>query len=209
MNTAPSSHSADTRAQSHNPVPAPTSGSRDAEDLRLLERVGRGDKQAFETLYQIYAPRLGGFIWRMLRRSELVDEAVNDVMMVVWQKAATFEPYGKVSTWMFGIAHRKALSLLDKERRHVKDRVDEGSEGRAAQLPAADSSVENVVEARMELDDLRSRIQGLSEEHRAVVELTFFSGLSYPEVAKALDCPVNTVKTRMFHARKIILQGAS
>lgn len=191
-------------------IPRAAGGSfRDAEDLRLIERIAVGDMEAFEALYAEYSKRLGGFIWRMLRQSELVDEAVNDVMMVVWQKAATFEPYGRVSTWLFGIAHRKALAVLAKERRHVKGRVEEDGGDRASSPPSSESSVDRVVEARVELDGLRKRIRGLSDDHRAVVELTFFGGLSYPEVAEVLDCPVNTVKTRMFHARKLILRGTS
>ena len=185
-------------------APAPT--NRDDEDQRLIERIATGDMVAFEALYRAYARRLGGYLWRRLRRSELVDEAVNDVMMVVWQKAESFEPRGRVATWLFGIAHNKALSLAEKERRHVRDRVDD--EAGATQLAEVASGPADIAEARIELDDLRRRIEGLSEDHRAVVELTFFAGLSYGEIAEVLHCPVNTVKTRMFHARKQILRAA-
>ena len=195
-------------------LPRPQAADRaagDQEDRHLIERVAAGDMAAFERLYERHARRLGGYLWRMLRRSELVDEAVNDVMLVAWQKAETFRPEGRVSTWLFGIAHNKALSLLDKERRHVRDRAAEhdDAESAAERVAAPDPDVEDVVSARIELDDLRQRVATLSDDHRAVVELTFFAGLSYAEIAEILDCPVNTVKTRMFHARKQILRSAA
>jgi RNA polymerase sigma factor (sigma-70 family) len=83
------------------------------DDLVLIRRITAKDRQAFETLYYRYAPRLGRYLMRLLRKRELVEEVINDAMLVVWQNAACFDPaIARLSTWLFGIAHNKALKAL-------------------------------------------------------------------------------------------------
>jgi RNA polymerase sigma-70 factor (ECF subfamily) len=169
----------------------------DETDLLLLDRVAAGDRDAFHELYVGYHQRLLRFIYRVTRQLELAEEGVNDVMLVVWRKSESFERRSKVSTWIMGIAFRKALKLLHGSRRW-RDRfkaVDFGdwSEG-------AEGTVEPS-ENRDLRDLLDQGLRGLSPEQRAVVELTYFAGCSYQEIAAIAGCPVNTVKTRMFHAR--------
>ncbi len=137
----------------------------------------------------------------MLGRPELIEEVFDDVMWVVWERAASFDGRGRVSTWLLGIAHRKALKALEKTRRH--DRT-------AGDLAQLDQRVEGsrvhdeerALVGRAELRALARAIDALTPEQRAVVELTFFEGRSYAEIAEVVGCPVNTVKTRMFHARR-------
>jgi RNA polymerase sigma-70 factor (ECF subfamily) len=172
-------------------------------ETRLLERVTRGEREAFEALYRLYHPRLTRFLDRMTRRPGLVEELLNDTMLVVWRRADSFNGRSKVSTWVFGIAYRKALKAL----RTLDEAV---AEGGAEEEPAVDAEPEHHV-GRLQVHALLMRaLDGLSAEHRAVVDLTYFHGMGYREIADVVDCPVDTVKTRMFHARrrlKLLLGG--
>jgi RNA polymerase sigma-70 factor (ECF subfamily) len=167
------------------------------EELALLDRIVAGDRQAFGTLHERYYDRLFRFVYRITRRFDLAEEAVADVMLVVWQKAQTFQRRSTVSTWVMGIGYHKALKLAKKARR-LSERfvsVDSIYVGELQPEPA-----EHI--AREDLQDwLNVGMQQLSAEQRAVVELAYFHGYSYEEIGRILSCPINTVKTRMFHAR--------
>ena len=190
-----------------NPVPTPQPPTRlptapggvhdDAEDRRLVACVCAHELAAFETLYRRYHPRLCRFLHRMLRPEHLVEEVLNDTLYVVWNQAERFNGTSKVSTWIFAIAYRKALKALS---RHDDPLPEAGEDDQ----PAADASERP--EARMSLAQARAAIdkalRALSADQRAAVELTYFHGFSYPEIAQIVDCPTDTVKTRMFHARK-------
>jgi RNA polymerase sigma-70 factor (ECF subfamily) len=171
-----------------------TSGS---EDLRLLSLVLQQDRSAFEELYRIYHPRLTRFLLNLVRRPTLVEEVLNDTMMVVWEKADSFNGASKLSTWIFAIAYRKAMKGLRRQDEAIED---QGAEWRAS-LDA--SPEEESGRQRMTVLLMRA-VDELSPMHRAVVDLTYFHELGYREIAVILECPVNTVKTRMFHARRYL-----
>ena len=176
--------------------PAQTA-SADENDEILVARVARGERTALHELYVKYYQRVLRFLYRMTGKLELAQEGVNDVMLVVWEKAGSFTGRSKVSTWIMGIAYRKGLKILEKSRRWSErfKTVDfqEWNE------PSTSSSehMEEVI-----LKDLLARgLASLPPEQRAVVELTYYQGCSYQEISEIAGCPVNTVKTRMFHAR--------
>ena len=168
-----------------------------AGDTALIAQVATRDRTAFRSLYDRYYRPVYRFLYRFTRRPELIEEAVNDVMLVVWENAASFESRSKVSTWIMGIAYRKGLKLTQKTRRHDDRFVNLEPH---AQAELSDTSREPT-EIAITQDWLETGLRNLSGQHRAVVELTYFHGFSYKEIAAILDCPVNTVKTRMFHAR--------
>ena len=174
---------------------SPDSRGSNAGELVLLERIGRGDRSAFEALYRIYHPRLTRFLLRLVRRPQLVEEALNDTLLVVWQKPESFHGNSKLSTWIFAIAYRKAMKALG---RFDDPREDPQAEERASgdQGPEEDSA------AFRRRDLLARAMDELSPAHRAVVDLTYYHELDYNEIARILACPVGTVKTRMFHARR-------
>ncbi len=165
------------------------------DEVALLNRVAGKDRAAFETLYRGYYPRLRRFLERVTRRPQIVEEIVNDTMLVVWRKAPSYNLRSKVSTWIFGIAFRRALKALKRvddplefEPDDSPDTVGTGPEGAFLAYEARAS--------------LARAIGALSADHRAVIELTYFQGYSCAEIAEVMRCPVNTVKTRMFHARR-------
>ena len=171
----------------------PCSG--DPDDAVLLAQVAAGDIPAFEALYRSYYPRLARYLEQMTRRPQLVDEILNDTMLIVWRKADTFNLRSKVSTWIIGIALRRCRKALAK----VDDAIGPGPGDTAI---AAECGPEGQVE-RLELrKQLGRALMSLSAEQRAVIELSFYQGHTCREIAAIVDCPVDTVKTRMFHARR-------
>ena len=164
--------------------------ARNAEDLALLVRVGRGDRRAFADMYRLYQPRLFGYLRRLLPNPATVEEVVDDVMFVVWKDARKFRGRSAVSTWIFGIAYRKAMTAIRSEGRY--------------QAPLDRSTDANAVADKpsQDMEWIRAALMHLSPDHRQVVELAYFGGFSYREIADIASCPVNTVKTRMFHARR-------
>jgi len=156
----------------------------------LLGAVCAGDRGAFSELYRLYQPRLYGYLRRLLRDPASIEELVDDVMFVVWKDARRFRGDAALSSWIFGIAYRKAMSAVRSEGLHkaALDRTADPDE-----IPARDTSHNDLI---------RTALAELSADHRQVVELTYFCGFSYKEIATIADCPVNTVKTRMYHARR-------
>src|SRR5258708_14219012 len=172
------------------------------EERALLDRVKSHDADAFERLYRIYQPRLARFLFTLVQRPQVVEEVLDDTMMAVWQTAGSFRGASKLSTWIFAIAYRKALKARVRWPGPVEDRE---QHARVSEDPAPDAQLyqeqlrETLVEAMAQL----------SAEQRAVVDLTYFHDMGYREIADIVDCPVDTVKTRMFHARRRLKQALS
>ena len=166
------------------------------EDLILLQRIAEGDRRAFDELFRSYHPRVIRFLYRITRSTETAEELFNDVMFVVWEKAADFRGHSRVSTWILGIAYRKALKAVSKARRLRSQRPLSELELQTLREPRSMAD-------RRELRDwLGKALETLSDQQRMVIELAYFMGHSCAEIAEIAGCPVNTVKTRMFHARK-------
>jgi RNA polymerase sigma-70 factor (ECF subfamily) len=189
-------------------TPASGVGSRDEQhDLELIRAVARRDRGAFERLYYRHSPRLGRYLMRFLRQREAVEEAVNDVMLVVWQNAARFDPSAsRLSTWLFGIAHNKALNALASFKARATEvamePVDQNVDIEETTERADPSDPERALAGRQLGVVLTRAIERLSPEHRTVIELAFGEDCSYQEIATITGSPMSTVKTRMFYARK-------
>ena len=165
------------------------------DETRLIARIVERDLRAFEQLYRIYHPRLSRFLINMLRRPQLVEEALNDTLMVVWKRPESFNGTSKVSTWIVAIAYRTAL----KARSRYDEPMEDLEAGARASL---ELGPEQQLGQRQTQAILSQAMGQLSAEHRAVVDLTYFHEAGYREIAEILDCPVGTVKTRMLHARR-------
>jgi len=164
-------------------------------ELHLIARIAHGDIPAFEQLYRLYFPRLMRFLGRMTRRPAIVEELVNDTMLVVLQKAGTFNGTAKLSTWIFAIAYRKALKAL----RDLDEPIE--SDGKDVVDSNGHEPRDHLLQQQMRAL-LSTAVHALTAEHRAVIELTYFHGADYREIAQIMDCPVATIKTRMFYARR-------
>lgn len=185
-------------------MPTPLNHSqqqRDDGDRRLLARVATGDREAFREIYIAYHRRLARFLTRLTRRYDVAEEIINDALWVVWKRAGDFRGESRVSTWIMGIAYRRALKTL-------------GSRGQQqfapmpieSQMPAADDELG----AAETSEWILLGMEQLPTEQRMVLEFAYGYGHSCEEIAQIMDCPVNTVKTRLFHARaklRAILPG--
>jgi RNA polymerase sigma-70 factor (ECF subfamily) len=164
--------------------------------LSWIERIAEGDRGAFENLYNAYQTRLFRYLSRMVNDANLAEELTNDVMVAVWKGAAGFKGQSKPSTWLFGIARHKALNELRRPRPMTVE-VET-----ASAVAASETGPEGIADRNSVRQNIQRALEDLSPEHREVVELTFFQGLTYQEIAEIMQCPINTVKTRMFHAKK-------
>ena len=161
-------------------------------DSELLVAVAGGDRQALAELYLGYHRRLARFLSRFTPRYENVEEIINDTFMVVWQSAKDFRNASQVSTWVIGIAYRTALKSVRRQKNHTAARsLDEYPE------PTVDPALETEVQ-----DWLTRGLNRLPIEQRLTLELAYHMGHSLEEIAAITECPVGTVKARMFHARE-------
>jgi len=167
----------------------------DARDVRLIGRIVGRDPRAFEALYRAYHPRLSRFLFNILRRAHLAEEVLNDTLLVVWRRPERYNGASKVSTWIFAIAYRQAMKALSRRDDPVEDRG-------AAMRASGEAGPEQQLGRRQAQDVLLRAIGELSPDHRAVIDLTYFHEIGYREIAELMDCPEDTVKTRMFHARR-------
>lgn len=148
------------------------------------------DRSSMDLLYHAYRSKLGSFLYRMIASRSMVEDIYNEVMLIVWRKAETFNGDSKVSTWIFSIAYRQALQVMRKEDKHASDEFDEQD---------FSHQQDDLIE---EKQLLRKALKCLSENHRRVVELSYFCGWNYKEIANIVNSSENTIKTRMFHAKQ-------
>ena len=167
----------------------------DEEDMDLIDRIAGGDMRAFETLYRAYHPRLMRFLSLLTPRQAIVEESVNDTMLAVWRRAHTYNRQSKLSTWIFAIAYRTACKALRWQDTPIEDLApdEQASDAVSPERQSSDHEIRTV---------LVRALGSLSHDQRNVVLLTYFHDLPYAEIARIMDCPVDTVKTRMFHARR-------
>jgi len=179
-------------------VPDGDGGERRGDDDGLLDRIADGDRAAFDAVYRRYYRPLFSFLMRMVGDPEATEELVDDTLLVVWQRADSFAGRSRPSTWIFGIAHRKGLKHLEKRgRRPHRSPLEESAE------PVAPGDTPERTWDRRELANVvGAALTRLSVEQRTVVVLAYHQGLSYPEISQIVGCPLGTVKTRMFHARR-------
>ena len=165
-------------------------------DRELLAAVAGGDRRALEELYLAYHRRLARFLTRFTPAYENAEEIINDTFMVVWQSAKDFRNASQVSTWIIGIAYRTALKLLRRQKNHA---------GVANLDDYPEQTFDPTSDAELH-DWLKHGLNRLPTEQRLTLELAYHMGHSLEEIAAITECPVGTVKARMFHAREKLRQ---
>jgi len=162
----------------------------------LVQAVARGERRAFEELYAMFFRPLSGYLLRMVRDSALVEELVDDTFFEAWKHAARFRGDSKLSTWLFGIARNRALNAL-RALKPAHDELDEEAVfADSAQAPERQASQRQTAQA------LAAALAELPADQREALELVLHQGLSYEEAAQVLRAPLNTIKSRVFHARR-------
>jgi RNA polymerase sigma-70 factor, ECF subfamily len=167
-------------------------------DVTLIAQVAGGDRLAMRNLYLRHERRVFRFVLRMLGDRCLAEDVLSEVFFEVWKKAEHFQGRSSVSTWMLGIARHKALTAAV-----TKSRPFESLDGAAA-INVADSTADQesaVLEYERSVI-LQRCLEALSPEHREIIDLVYYQEMTIKQIADLLQIPENTVKTRMFYARK-------
>jgi RNA polymerase sigma-70 factor, ECF subfamily len=171
-------------------------------DEQLLRRIADGDQRALRQFYERFHGVVFQFSLRTGANAADAAEVLNEVMLEVWRRAATFAGQSQVRTWLLSITRYKSVDLLRRKR--PTELLDESSlEDEAADESCAASLA---IELSQQGAQVRQCMDRLKDGHRQVVYLTFFEELSYPEIAAIMAIPNGTVKTRMLHAKQQLLQ---
>ena len=170
--------------------------SHDRSDAELMRAVAANDRRAFQTLYMRHHVPVFRYLMGFLRERGAAEDALHDVFLEVWRKAGTFDGRASVSTWMIAIARFKAIDALRKRRGETAwdERADQRRDEGATPETAAMTGDKARAIARC--------LDSLSLEHREIVDLVYYHGKTVREVSVIVGIPENTVKTRMFHARR-------
>ena len=170
--------------------------SEPSSDTDLIGRMARGDQRAMPVLFARHRTRVYRFILRRVRSESLAEDLVNETFLAVWQQAGRFEGTSSATTWMLAIAHNKSVSVLRKRREEALE------EGAAEAIPDGADSAETSLVKGDKGTALRACLDRLPDDQRVVMDLVYYHEQSVKEVAEVLGIPENTVKTRMFYARK-------
>lgn len=171
-----------------------------SSDQALIERIASGDKLAMRALFARHHVRVYRFILRLVRDETLAEDLIGEVFLDVWRQAASFKARAAVSTWLLAIARFKALSLL---RRKGEVALDEEA---ARKIEDTADNPEAAIERKQRSEILRRCWSRLSPQHRDIIDLVYYQEKAIAEVAAIVGVPENTVKTRMFYARKRLAQ---
>jgi RNA polymerase sigma-70 factor, ECF subfamily len=165
-------------------------------DEALIKQIAAGDKFALRALFTRHQLKVYRFVLRIVRDAALAEDTVSETFIDAWQHAGRYEGRASVSSWLIGIARHRAL---DVARRRPTEPLD---------CDAAQNAVDPARDPEAELGQkvmgsvVRDALAALSREHAEILDLVYYQEKSIREIAEILGIPENTVKTRMFYARK-------
>ena len=172
------------------------SANQATSDEVLIGRIAKGDRLAMQVLFARHHVRVYRFVLRLVGNPSVAEDLISEVFLDVWRQADRFEGRSAVSTWMLAIARFKALSAL---RKKPDEELDEEA---AEAIEDTSDNPEVALEKKDKSAVLRQCLEKLSPEHKEIIDLVYYHEKSVEEVAEIVGIPENTVKTRMFYARK-------
>ena len=169
------------------------------QDAELLRRIATGDRDAMRLFYERHQSQLTGFIRARGMDPATAADVVQDAMLEVWRSASRYRGEAAAKTWLFTIARNKIVDRTRKGARvqymdEVPDSIDETP------------NPEDIAVSVSEEGRVRACLDRLKEAHKTVMRLAFYDDLTYEEIATVEDVPIGTIKTRIFHAKKLLLR---
>ncbi len=163
------------------------------EEQKLIKQISKGDEEAFRRLYEFTFKSVYRYIYSFVNNLETAEDLMIETYLQVWLSAKKFRGESKALTWIFGIARNLTMNeIKKKDYRHDELTNSESQKAEQFRLTA-----ENEADYFMSM-----ALKKLPIKHREVLDLIFMHELTYEEVAKILDIPLNTVKTRIFYAKE-------
>lgn len=183
-------------------------------DAPLVQRVQRGDQKAFEMLVVKYRRRIERLIARMLRDTDLVEDVAQETFIRAYKALPNFRGESAFYTWLYRIAvntAKKAMMQLKRDpvitEAAMSNGNDDDDEGLRLDHEMTDGETpESVLATRQIGNAVNLAIEALSEDLRQAITLREIEGLSYEEIAEMMNCPIGTVRSRIFRARESIAQ---
>lgn len=166
----------------------------DDKDGQLLKRIAQKDAEAFHMLYQQYGLEILRYLMSRLDGRQQAEDVLQNLMLIVWQRAASYNGSGSVRGWMYGIARNLCANAV-KASPFVESMLDETH-------VSLRLSPEDEVEEQIKRDRINAMIKEIPLVERQVIEAVYYRGLGIDETAAFLSIPANTVKTRLYRARK-------
>jgi len=169
------------------------------DDRALIQRIVTGDQTAMKQLYEIHSGPLFHFVKNWLANPHEASDMVHETMIEVWQRADRFQGRSSLKSWIFSIARNKSIDKNRKlSRLSYTDEVPATETEEVSPMTALEASQDSIL--------LKSCIAELSETHRRMIHLAFYEDLSYREISEIEGCPIGTVKTRILHAKKLLMR---
>ena len=176
-----------------------TTAHRHAADLSLVEKIAAGDQAAMKQVYERHSGPLFHFVKSWLANPHEASDIVHETMLEVWRRADRFQGRSSLKSWIFSIARNKSIDKNRKlSRLSYTDDIPE--------TPDEDANPMEALAVSQDAEILKSCIANLSETHRRMIHLAFYEDLSYREISEIEDCPIGTVKTRILHAKKLLMR---
>lgn len=168
--------------------------NRQAEKKIFIE-ISKGNEEVMRQFFMTYSNDVYRYLMSRCGDELIANDILNTVMMTVWNGSSKFEGRSKISTWLIGIARFKLIDHYRKENKHSHDEITDNT-------PESYSDNGESLEQQEQAAILRICIDKLVDIQKEIVHLTFYSDMNYHEISKVIECPVGTVKSRMYHARE-------
>jgi len=165
-------------------------------DWLLVKGVAAREERAFAELYGRYSVAIYNYLVHMIYDPLVAEDLLQEIFFSIWKGAGRFRGQASVKTWIYRIAHHQTVSWLRRNRRTLDLKLIDFS--------TSEHDPEEIYDTSSSHEALRNALVQLSIDHREVLELSFFHGMSYAEIAKVLRCPIGTVKSRMSYAKRRI-----
>ncbi len=172
------------------------------QDVQVVRQIAAGDAEALRTLYAAYGQRLYAYALRLTSDPVSAEEVLQESLVAVWQGARRFRGEGRVLAWLLGIVHHKALSARRTIQTNLqRNQALETGEDEGTEVPDGAPLPDEQAAQHEQRTLIAAGLERLSLEHRMVLELVFYQGLSLNEVAEVCECPLGTIKSRLNYAK--------